>query len=266
LTEAYVVPSLLGALAAQVRVLKALMIRDLSSRFFGSKFGNLISIGWVLSHILLVLLINAAAGRLTPYGDSALLWTATGVVPFLSFSYMSRFTVLGIIVNRPLLSYPNVKFIDLMVSRAVIEVLNTGVVILLVSPIFLAADVSIVPRDIVGAATALAGAMLLGFGAGIANSVIAGMVPMWSAGYSLFTVLLWITSGIFFVPAAFPGWVQHLMSYNPTTQFIELMRAAYYEGYGMRDMSAPYLFWFGAALLASGLCMERMVRGRILQG
>ena len=90
-------------LAAEWRVLFGLILRDIKTRFGGSIWGYLISLGWPLSHILIILLINLAMGRLPPYGDSAAIWFSTGIVPFMAFSYMSRFIMMAISTNRPLL-------------------------------------------------------------------------------------------------------------------------------------------------------------------
>ncbi len=95
-------------LKAQGRILHAVMLRDIKSRMGGNAFGYLfMAIAWPLSHVLLLLIINAGLGRAVPYGDSAALWWATGLIPFQAFQYMSRFIIDGIVLNRPLLSFPS---------------------------------------------------------------------------------------------------------------------------------------------------------------
>ena len=94
-------------LKAQWRVIVALMLHDIRSRMGGSAIGFFVmGICWPLSHIVILLIINAGLGRAAPYGESAALWYATGIVPFMAFQYMSRFIMLGIVLKRPLLSFP----------------------------------------------------------------------------------------------------------------------------------------------------------------
>jgi capsular polysaccharide transport system permease protein len=250
---------------AQWRVLVALMIRDLGSRFFGSKLGNLVSIAWTLSHILILVVLNTAAGRAPPYGESSALWFATGAVPFMCFQYMSRSIMLSAVVNRPLLMFPAVKFTDIVLSRALVELVNAGVVIIAVAAIFAALRIDFMPRDIVGAVCAIFACLLLGLGAGIVNAMIAGMAHGWMTGYFLLGMLLWMVSGVFFVPSALPAPAQYILSFNPVTQGLEWLRASYYEGYGMRGLDRGYMMMFSLVLLAGGLCCERLLRGRILQ-
>src|SRR5579863_1714090 len=94
---------------AQGRLLLALMLRDIKTRFGGSEWGFILAIAWPLSHIGVLILFNGAMGRTAPYGESAALWYATGVVPFMAFSYMSRWIMMGIALNKPLLTFPIVK-------------------------------------------------------------------------------------------------------------------------------------------------------------
>lgn len=76
------------------------------TRFFGDGLGFLIAIAWPRAHIGVLLAIYRGVGRATPYGDSILVFFGTGLVPFMSFSYMSRFPMLSLLHNRPLLAFP----------------------------------------------------------------------------------------------------------------------------------------------------------------
>jgi capsular polysaccharide transport system permease protein len=249
----------------QSRIIVALMLRDLKTRYFGTEFGFLISIAWPLAHVLALLIVHVALGRVVPYGDNVALWFATGIVPFMAFSYMSRFIMRGIVQNRPLLSFPKVKVTDLLFARALMEILSAGLVIIILIAIFTAFGIDVMPRDPIQAVAALGACMLLGLGIGVINAIIAVAVPMWIMGYGLVVILLWITSGVFFVPHSLPETLRYFIWFNPVSHGIEWMRSAYYEGYGTDFIAKPYIFGFGAFWLCAGLLLERAVRGRLLQ-
>lgn len=249
----------------QGRVLLALMLRDIKTRFGGSEFGFLIAIAWPLSHILILLAINSGMGRAVPYGDSAALWFATGIVPFMAFSYMSRFIMYGIVFNRSMLLFPRVKVLDILFARAIVEALSAGCVILILAILFWADGIEFVPLDPTQACFAIAASMLLGLGAGVINAIIATAYPIWTTGYSLFTVFLWLSSGVFYVASALPSTPRYLLSFNPIIHGAEWMRAAYYEGYSNAFLDKTYLIGSGLICLGVGLLLERMVRGRMLQ-
>ena len=248
------------------RALGALILRDIKTRFFGSSWGFLIAIAWPLTHIALLLVLNTIAGRLPPYGDSAALWFATGIVPFMAFSYMSRFIMLGLVLNRPLLIFPTIKLTDILLARAIVEVLSAGIVILILIIYFALEGVDFVPYDIVGAYRALGAAMLLGVGFGFVNAVIAQAAVFWATGYSLFMIFLWMASGILFIPDNLPELARDILYYNPVLQVVSATRAAFYEGYASLTLDYGYLFASAFVSLFLGLLLARFARGRLLQG
>jgi len=255
----------IGMLKTQGRIIHALMLRNLKTRFGGNEFGFFaMTVVWPLSHILILILINTGLGRTAPYGDSVALWFATGLVPYLGFQYMSRLIMLGVVFNRPLLAFPLVKFTDILFASAIVEVLNAGLVVLIVCAIFWALGINFMPLDVVQASLALLTMMLLGLAYGVIAAIVATAVPGAIMFFFGFQIVLWLSSGIVFVPDALPESVRVPLSYLPTLQGVEWMRSAYYEGYGATILDKTYMFSFAIVMLFVGLTLERLVRGRIL--
>lgn len=263
--EVYEISSI-SALKAQGNILLALMLRDIKSRFFGTAWGFLLAIAWPLSHILLLLLINSALNRLPPYGDSAALWFSTGIVPFMAFSYMSRFIMYGLMHNRPLLVFPSIKIMDIVLASVVIEILNAALVILILIFIFTIMGVDYIPVNVTQAFLAIFSAMALGAGAGIISAILTQAFHGWATGFSLAMVFFWMISGIFFIPDNLPGYLRYPLSFNPILQDVTWLRSAYYEGYGALTLDKFYAVGFAVVCLFAGLVLERLVRGRLLQG
>ena len=204
----------IGLLADDGRKL-ALIMRDVQTRFFGTALGFVVAIAWPITHIFVLILINSAAGRATPYGDNAALFFATGALPFMCFNYMSRFTMLGVTLNKPLLNYPIVKVGDILIARAVLEVLNAAVVVVVTIIILTIMGVDVWPPRPQEAMYALLACMLLGFGFGIVNGVIGGIFPFWITPFSLFQIVLWMASGVIIVPDELPESFRYWLSWNP---------------------------------------------------
>jgi capsular polysaccharide transport system permease protein len=256
-----------GVLKAQWRIIHALMLRNIKTRLGGNELGFLLmGVGWPLSHILILLLINAGLGRAAPYGESAPLWYATGVIPLVAFQYMSRFIMLGIASNKPLLSFPVIKITDILFASAITEVLNAGLVVLIMFAIFWVFGVDFIPRDVVQACLALLSMMLLGLGWGVINAIVAAAIPGWMLGFILFQIILWMASGVVFVPDALPEAIRIPLSYLPTLQGVEWMRSAYYEDYGTVILDKSYVVYFAVVTLFIGLAVERLVRGKMMGG
>ena len=237
------------------------MLRNIRTRFFGNGLGYLVAIAWPLLIFLSSWRSTAALGRAVPYGDSAVLFVATGAVPFMVFSYLSRFMMLSVIYARPLLAFPEVKVLDVLLASALLEILAAACVTIVLIVLAWAFDVDIMPRDIVEATYAFGAAILLGLGFGMLNGVLALAIPMWFTGYALFTIFLWVTAGVFFVPDALPNGLREILAYHPVLQLIEWTRSAYYEGYGGLVLSRSYPIAVGVCTLFLGLLLERAMRG-----
>ncbi|HJQ57146.1 MAG TPA: ABC transporter permease [Vineibacter sp.] len=255
--------SMVALLRAQFRVIVAIMLRDIRTRFFGHGLGFLIAIAWPLLHVLILIGLFTSFGRGTPYGESMVVFFATGLVPFFAFSYMSRFTMFSLVTNRPLLVFPAIKVLDILLARALLEILGSFCSIILLLIIFWLLDIDFTPADTVEATFALGAAMLLGAGFGILNGIIAMAVPTWATGYALVIIVLYMISGILFVSDSLPETVRYYVSFNPALQAVEWMRSAYYPDYSS-ILDKRYAIWWGLGTIFIGLLIERLVRGRLL--
>lgn len=250
-------------LAAQFRVILAIMLRNIRTRFFGHGLGFMVAIGWPFIHISLLLILHSWAERAAPYGESLILFFATGLAPLMAFLYISRFTMTSVQNTRPLLSFPVVKITDLLFAGAILEVLSSCCSLLVLVIALEAIGISSIPLYPVQAAFALGTAMLLGIGWGIVNSLIAMAAPTWMTVNSLITIFLYATSGIFFLPSALPHTIRYILSFNPVLQVVEWMRSAYFDGYES-ILDKPYALGCAVMLVFIGLAVERIFRGRYL--
>lgn len=247
-------------------VLRALMLRDIKSRFMGSAWGYILSICWPLTHIAILLIIHSVFRRIQPYGESAAVWYATGIVPFMAFSYTLRFIVLGLLQNAPLLGFPNVKIFDIILARIIIEILSVGILFFVITTILWAVGHSFIPNDPIIAFLAISLAFSTGASFGILFAILSRISAAWSIISVLFVLILWVTSGIFFVPFFLPDYFARILYLLPTVQIITIFRSSYYEGYGAELIDIPYVALFSLCTLAISLTLERMLRGRLLQG
>ena len=259
-------PGVWFKLQRQWQIIFALMLRDIRTRFLGSSLGFVIAILWPLSHIFLLVVINVFVGRVAPYGESPVLWFATGVLPFMCFNYTARFISLGVFTNKALLVFPTIKIIDLLISRAIIEALNVCCVIICVVISLILIDVNPMPVNVLEAFYAVTASIFLGIGFGVINSMIITAIPSWVTGYSLFSTAMWFASGVMFVPDALPDEARYWLSFNPAMHGVEWMRSAYYEGYGGLILDKSYMLEFALISLLIGLVIERLFRGSLIEG
>lgn len=253
-----------SAVKRQWRVLYAVMLRNIRIRFFGHGIGYLVKIGWPLTHLVILVTVFSIAGRAVPYGDSAVLFFATGTIPYITFAYLSRFMMLYVIANRSLLGFPEIKILDILLASALLEILSACCVVIVFLILAWLAGIDAMPRDIVQASLAFGASILLGFGAGLLNGVIALAMPAWFTGFTLILMLIWASSGVVFVPDSLPAIIREPLSYQPVLQTTEWMRSAYYEGYGGLVLDRTYVIGFALTMVFLGLLIERLTRGHML--
>ena len=209
--------------------------------------------------------IFIVTGRAAPYGDSKLLYIATGVYPYIVWNYISRFTMLGCLMNKAYLNYPIIKPLDLIFARIILE-LNTSFIILVILCLILAlTGASVVPADPLRVATGILAAISIGIGFGMFGSVFCFIWPLANVIYILVLIIAWITSGVAINPEFLPESIGNLFAWNPLLHCIELVRSGYYPDYPTRLLDPTYVFGLGFGSLTIGLILERALKRAIRQ-
>ena len=254
------------ALAATGRAIRAVMLRDIRTRFFNHGLGYLLAVSWPLAHILILLAFYTFLGRYAPWGQSIELFFGTALLPFMTWNYMSRFIMMSLVMNRQLLAFPAVKILDILLGRALLELLGSCAMAALLVGIALAVGIDPMPADLVQAAAAMGAALALGLGCGMLSAIIAMVLHGWVTIYTLIVIACYLFSGILFVPSALPARFGEALSWIPTMHLVEWMRGAYYEGYPDTLLDRPYVLGWAVATIVLSLVLERAIRGRLLGG
>ena len=245
------------ALRTQGQVLWALILHDIKSRFFGNGLGYVVTIIWPATHIAIILAVYVFGKRPIPYGSSPLLYASIGILPYITWNYMSRFTMMGMIQNKSFMAYPVIKPLDMMVARLCLESVSIFIITVGLIGVNAMSGVDIVPVSPSDAVFGLLSAVLLGIGFGILNSVIVMIFPLWIIGYVGILILFWVTAGMVFNPEAMPAELGYWVSWNPLMHCIEWIRKGYYADFPAHLLDKTYVLSVGAGSLALGLIMER---------
>ncbi len=245
------------AVKNQTNVFHALVLHDIKTRFFGNGLGYVVSVLWPATHLAVIMGINAVLGRGAGYGTSALLFVATGVLPYICWNYISRFCMLSMVSNKSSLSYPLINALDVILARIFLELVTCTIItfVLLISLTVVGIDV--VPVQPAEAAEGLLSAVLLGIGFGVLNATIVMILPLWMIGYILILIGFWLTCGVAINPELMPPQIADVLAWNPLLHCIEWVRSAYYPDYPRRLLSKNYVLEVGFGSLSLGLLMQR---------
>lgn len=248
-----------------MHVMNAVMLRDMRTRFFNHGLGFLIQSLWPLAHMIVLLILYRLAGKTTPYGESLNVFFATGLVPTLSFTYISRFMSLSLILNKPMLAFPAVQFTDILFARAFLEICAGAITLLLIMLILWALGDDPTPIDPLQALLCYLATILLAVGIGTLAGVVVMVFEFFATIYALLCIIFYVSSGTLFVANQLPDFIAIPLSYNPLVQSVEWMRCSYFENYSDRLVNQEYLIVFSISCLGLGLLLERLFRRQIME-
>ncbi len=249
-----------NALKSQSYVIHALILHDIKSRFFGNGLGYIVSILWPTVHMIVLMVMFLVVGRAVPYGDSAALYAATGVLPYIAWNYISRFVSLGMTSNRSFMAYPVIKPLDMMFSRTILELVSIFIITIGTILILAACEVKVIPNDPGEAVLGLLSAVALGIGCGYLVSVFCLIHHFFNVVYVLFLILFWVTSGLAINPEALPDQIGQYLAWNPLLHCIEWVRKAYYLDFPAHLLDKSYVLEVAAGTFVLGLILERLLR------
>jgi len=250
-------------LMVQMQVVHALILREVRTRFGRHRLGYL----WALVEPVLFIAMFAAFSvlldRRIPYGLPVIPFLVTGFLPYLMFSNLANKAMLAISSNRGLLFFPDVRPLDLVIARALLEISTYMVVFTIIMGgwCLWEGEVRIdnVPLTVAG--------MLLasGLGAGL-GLVLCGLSAFSNTVERLvgpaMRPLFWV-SALFFSTNELPTEASDVLVHNPVLHIVELTRSGWFAGYSVPQVSLWYPALWIVVLFYFGLTLERIARRRL---
>ncbi|OLP48365.1 hypothetical protein BJF91_08225 [Allorhizobium taibaishanense] len=244
----------------------AVILRDIRSRYFNHGLGFLIVPLFPVAHILLLLLIYRVTGKNSEFGDDLQQFFATGLLPVMTFMYVSRFMSISLLANKSMMMFPVVQLLDIVLARAFLEFIGIVIAFIIICFYLLAMGSNPVPVDPSEALVAFFFTVILSIGFGITASVISAVAPIFPMAYGLSMVIFYLSSGAPIYLHTFPEQALYACSWNPVFQAVEWVRSAYYLGYPTQYLDKEYFIGFSIGSVCFGLVLERVVRRLALQG
>lgn len=237
------------------RTILALILREMSTRYGRSPGGYIWAILEPLGAIIMLGFGFSLLLRNPSLGNSFLLFYATGFLPFSLYQNLSGTVARSINFSKPLLRYPAVTWVDAVLARLLLNSL-TGVLvtyIVLTGILFLNDTRTVIEYGPLLEALFLT--ILLGFGIGVLNCALFGLIAVWDTVWSIVTRPLFLASGIFFIYEDMPPVVQDVLWYNPLLHLTGLMRQGFYPMYAPQYISLTYVASFSLIALFFGLLL-----------
>lgn len=253
------------AIAIQTRVVGALVLRDMRTRFGRTFFGSLIIIAWPLTHLFILMAAFLLARNVIPIGTDSAVFIGTGVLPYILCFYPGRMIMFAVMQNKTLLELPAVKTPDIILARCIVEVIAAFWVTCLFAITLYLFGVDVIPHRLDDAILAILATVYLGLAIGWLGAVMYAAVRAWLMVQIGWLIGMYFTAGVFFIPTNLPEKFRNILWYNPLLHAVEWLRSTYYDGYGYGMLSKSYLLVSATLILFTALLVERTIRGRLLE-
>lgn len=253
------------AAAERWRVIHAIILRDIRTKFGHSRVGYIWALVEPITHLCTLGVVFYWLNHSPPpVGDSLFLFYITGLVPFLMFGHVSTEVMSANDANHVMLQLPIVKRTDIMMAQALRQLATELCVMIIIFSIAALLGVQGVPADPLAAITAVVMLWLLAVGIGAFNMVVSEFLPSYEIFYHSLLRLLYFSSGIYYTPIKMPAWVRDYLVWNPVLQGVEFFRAGFYYKYDPHWLDPHYLLTWVLASLCIGFTLERALRARMV--
>jgi capsular polysaccharide transport system permease protein len=190
------------------------------------------------------------------YGESYLLFLASGVMPYYIFVRTSVL-VRGNALN-PTKSLPRIRSLDTFTAYVAANTLIylLGMVVLFYG-MWLYGIRQAMPVSIADCEMALVMFLVLGLGFGLVNSAIGRFFPLWLVIVQFCTRGILFVSGVIRVSDFYPPSWRQFAVWNPLMHAVDWFRTGIYHDYPHMLMDKAYVIKFAIALLFVGFIAER---------
>jgi capsular polysaccharide transport system permease protein len=256
--------ALLQAMRLQQRVIGALILREIRTRFGTSRLGYAWAVAEPILHFMVLSWIYMALMRQPLAGMSIALFFMSGVIPYFVYDKTGHRLAGAINANRALLHLALVKHVDVIVARALLELATLIFVFALLMTGMYAFDQlqnTLIQPLILAKATALL--WLIGLGVGATNAVLNALFKSWDTVFRMATRPLYLLSGMFYMAERVQSPIRDWVSYNPIIHGVELFRSGIFPGYGSTFIDETYLMAWAACSVVFGFAFERIMRRKV---
>lgn len=246
--------------AVQIRVIHALMIRELTTRFGRENIGFL----WIMFEPLLFAGLVALMWRLTKgpeeHGVSVIAFIVTGYIPITLFRHGVARSVAVFTVNSSLLYHRQVKILDFIFVRFMIEILGGMMAYVFIATILVVAGEFPIPSNIGLLISGWFLYALFSFSLCLIIAPLSEMSDVLEKFVPVTTYIMIPFSGLFYMASWMTPAIREFVLLSPFVNAMEMMR----KGVWGDQITAYYSIWnpIGCSMIAAaiGLSLCRHVR------
>lgn len=248
----------------QRRVIGALMIRELTTRFGRENIGFL----WVMVEPLLFALLVGLIWRLIKgpeeHGVAIVAFVASGYIPLTMFRNSVSRAVGIFTANSSLMYHRQIKILDFIFVRFLIELIGATMAYVFIAALLMAVGLFPVPADLGFLLGGWAIYALFTFSLCLILAPLSETSDVLEKLVPVTTYIMIPFSGTFNMVSWLPPSVRTVMGYSPPVNAMEMMRYGIFGDGVTPYYDIPYPVGVSMACMVIGLVLCRRIRRRIV--
>ncbi len=259
-----IITEMIQGLAVQWRVIVAVVLREVRTRFGQYHLGYLWAVIVPLLFIVTLAFVYAALGRRAAHGASVEMLLLSGMMAWLTFTDTQNQASRAYQTNRQLVVYPMVSVVDIVIARSLLELGTKLAVMMILIALFWTVGYDVGIADPLGVAFAMLVVTYLGAVFGHTIGCILVVAPSFLFIVATTRRILFFTSGVLFLLSDVPDEWRVYVLYNPLAHVIDLTRGAWIGTYNAPYGDVTYVAGWAVGLTAAAAIGELAARRRRL--
>jgi capsular polysaccharide transport system permease protein len=256
-------PGLWTNLKVMSRVIYALVLRESRTRYGRSDLGYFWGLFDPMMQLIVMGIIFSALNRKVPFNASMPVFLVTGILPYYFWRGCVSRGASAAASNIPLLTYPQVKVMDVIIARVLLDA-ATNVVIALIFVVGIhyvtSEPFSSWVHDPLQMILSYVTLFYFALCSAVFSANFARVFPIWPQIFNYLSRPLWFASGIFFTLRELPKTFAKYAIFNPIAHMLEWIRAATIPGFSSDLYNPWFILTFSTIALLIGMTIDAYLR------
>jgi len=248
----------------QIRVIKALMLRELTTRFGRENIGFL----WVMAEPLLFAVLVGLLWRTTKgpleYGVDIIAFTISGYIPLVLFRSTIGRSVSSFTANSGLLYHRQIKVLDIILVRFIVEFVGHMMAYFFIAMVLFPVGIFPVPFDVGFIVLGWLYYSLFTLSVALVVAPLSEMSEVVEKFVPVTTYMMVPFSGAFYLVGSLYPTAADVVLWSPPVHGMEMMRYGVFGPSINPHFDFLYPLKFCLPCMAMGLLLCRRVRGRMV--
>ncbi|NOZ91574.1 MAG: ABC transporter permease [Epsilonproteobacteria bacterium] len=245
-------------------VLHALFLRELSMRFSSGRMGMFWTFFEPFFQILVFVIIKIVIFGSRENNFDFAVFLAINFTAFNLFKNIVIKSIASFKANKALFLYKQVKPIDTIIARSMVEVFISSIIILIFFSIGFFFNYDIAVKDLTMVTFGFIYLIFFAFSFGLFLAVVNVFIDSVSKLINFFMTALMFSSAVFYTMDILPSNLRDVLFFNPVAHFMEIIHGFYFHSLDDSFVSYDYITVWTLSLLYFGLWLYSKLEKRII--